>query len=78
MCIRGSTSTCPLGQINPNMHVVELVKFFFVVVNVSVESPRLDTSEVIGSVQIRLLKTNNAVGPVSVFVSTMDGTAQGT
>lgn len=48
------------------------------VVNVSVESVSLTTSELAGSVQVRLLKTNNAIGPVSVLVSTSDGTAQST
>lgn len=48
------------------------------VVNVSVESLLLTTSELAGSVEIRLLKTDNAVGPVTVLVSTVDGTAQST
>ena len=48
------------------------------VVNVSVESSLLTTSELAGSVEIRLLKTDNAVGPVTVLVSTVDGTAQST
>ena len=46
------------------------------VVNVSVESLTLSTSELAGTVQINLLKTQNAIGPVSVMVVTSDGTAQ--
>ena len=52
--------------------------FFLTVVNVSVESSLLTTSELAGSVEIRLLKTDNAIGPVTVLVSTVDGTAQST
>ena len=48
------------------------------VVNVSVESSTLTTSELAGSVEVRLLKTDNAIGPVTVLVSTVDGTAQST
>ena len=47
------------------------------VVNVSVEQRSISISELAGSVQVALLKTDNAVGPVSVVVSTTDGTAQG-
>lgn len=47
------------------------------VVNVSVEQRFVSFSELAGSVQVGLVKTNNAVGQVSVIVSTMDGTAQG-
>ena len=46
-------------------------------VNVSVEQRFVSVSELAGSVQVGLVKTNNAVGQVSVIVSTMDGTAQG-
>ena len=48
---------------------------FHLVVNVSVESSSLSTFELAGSIEVRLLKTNNAVGPVTVLVRTMDGTA---
>ena len=47
------------------------------VVNVSVEQSFVSFSELAGSVQVDLVKTDNAVGQVSVIVSTMDGTAQG-
>ena len=40
------------------------------------ESLTLSTSELAGTVQINLLKTQNAIGPVSVMVATSDGTAQ--
>ena len=50
--------------------------FSLTVVNVSLLSSSIITSELAGSVELVLSRTNNAVGPVSVLVTTVDGTAQ--
>ena len=50
---------------------------FFSVMNVSFASRKFVTTEGDGYVEVVLLKTAGAVGPVSVQLSTLDGTATG-
>ena len=50
---------------------------FFSVMNVSFASQKFITTEGDGYVELVLLKTNGAIGSVSVELSTLDGTATG-
>ena len=61
------------------LRVCSFLPFLFVavVLNVSFAEVRLSRKEGSGFVEVVLLKDEGAVGPVSVLLSTQDGTATG-
>lgn len=65
------------GTVSCTIHIFHImcVLLYFVVVNISFRVPSFSVSEGNGSVELTLLKTHGAEGPVSVTLHTVDGTA---